>query len=66
MVNRRIDVLLDVLLKIKNDQYFQYELKYRLLQPNKIAFRIEAHKWGIKILPEKVNVSAKQLCTLCT
>ena len=33
-VNRRIDVLLDVLLKIEHDQYFQYELKYRLLQPN--------------------------------
>ena len=66
-VNRRIDVLLDILLKIEHDQYFQYELKYRLLQPNKVAFRIEdAHKRGVKISPEKVNVSTKQLATLCT
>ena len=66
-VNRWIDVLLDVLLKIEYDQYFQYELKYRLLQPNKVAFRIEdAHKRGVSISPEKVNVSTRQLVTLYT
>ena len=57
-VNRRIDVLLDVLLKIEHDQFFQYELKHRLLQPNKQTFKIEdAHKRGLKISPELVNVS---------
>ena len=66
-VNRRIDVLLDVLLKIEHDQYFQYELKYHLLQPNKVAFRIEdAHKRGVSISPEKVNVSTRELITLYT
>ena len=57
-VNRRIDVLLDVLLKIEHDQFFQFELKHRLLQPNKQTFKIEdAHMRGLKILTESVNVS---------
>ncbi|XP_065910037.1 uncharacterized protein [Dysidea avara] len=52
-VNRRIDVLLDVLLKIEHDQFFQYEMKHRLLYPNKQTIKIEdAHKRGIKISPE--------------
>ena len=57
-VNRRINVLLDVLLKIEHDQFFQYEMKHRLLQPNKQTIKIEdAHKRGIKISPESVNVT---------
>ena len=56
-VNRRIDVLLDLLLKVEHDSFFQYELKHRLLQPNKVTFRIEdAHKRGMSISPKKVNV----------
>ena len=56
-VNRRIDVLLDLLLKVEHDSFFQYELKHRLLQPNKVAFRVEdAHKRGMSISPKKVNV----------
>ena len=57
-VNRRIDVLLDLLLKIEHDSFFQYELKHRLLQPNKVAFRVDdAHRRGMSISPKKVNVS---------
>ena len=33
-VNRRIDVLLDLLLKVEHDSFFQYELKHRLLDCN--------------------------------
>jgi len=46
------------LLKVEHDSFFNYELKHRLLQPNKVTFRVEgAHKWGMSISPEKVNVS---------
>ena len=56
-VNRWIDVLLYLLLKIEHDSFFQYELKHQLLQPNKVTIRIEdAHKRGMSISPKKVNV----------
>ena len=60
-MNRRIDVLLDVLLKIEHDQFFHYKMnkmKHRLLQLNKqIINNEDAHKRGLTILPETVNVS---------
>jgi len=53
--NRRIDVFPDLLLKVEHDSFFNYDL---LLQPNKVTFRVEgAHKRGMSISPEKVNVS---------
>ena len=70
-VNRRIDVLLDVLLKIEHDQFFQYELKHRLLQPNKQTFKIEdAHMRGLKfhqnqLMLVHVYYMLKTMCYLC-
>lgn len=57
-VNRRIDVLLDLLLKVEHDSFFNYEVKHRLQQPNRAVFRVEdAHRRGMSISPEKINVS---------
>ena len=56
-VNRRVDVLLEVLLKIEHDQYFQYEMKNRLQQQNKIVKRDHCrHKRGMSIPCSKVEV----------
>ena len=56
-VNRRVDVLLEVLLKIEHDQYFQYEMKHRLQQQNKIVKRDHCrHKRGMSIPCSKVEV----------
>ena len=49
-------MLLDLLLKVEHDSFFNYELKHRLLQPNKVTFRVEGAR-GMSISPEKVNVS---------
>ena len=58
-------MLLDLLLKVEHDSFFQYELKHRLLQPNKAAFRIEdAHKRGMSISPKKVNIHKYEVHTL--
>ena len=40
-VNRRVDVLLEVLLKIEHDQYFQYEMKHRLQH----SFKYKTRQW---------------------
>ena len=56
-VNRRVDVLLEVLLKIEHDQYFQYEMKHRLQQQNKTVKRDHCrHKRGMSIPQHKVEV----------
>ena len=56
-VNRRVDVLLEVLLKIEHDQYFQYEMKHRLQQQNKTVKRDHCrHKRGMSIPCSKVEV----------
>jgi len=46
-------VLLDLLLKVEHDSFFDYELKHRLMQPNRAVVRIEdAHKRGMSISPD--------------
>ncbi len=58
-VNRRVDVLLEVLLKIEHDQYFQYELKHRLQQQNKTVIKEHSrHKRGISIPHHEVEVQS--------
>ena len=56
-VNRRVDVLLEVLLKVEHDQYFRYELKHRLQQQNKVVTRDHCrHKRGLSIARLNVEV----------
>ena len=56
-VNRRIDYLLDVLLRVENDYYFKYMEKDILHPINyKIAREEDRHTRGLKISASHVKV----------
>ena len=65
--NRRIDFLLDCLLRIEMDNYFKYMEKDVLLPINhKVTQEQERHKHGLDIPAKQVKVYKLWVYTECT
>ena len=56
-VNRRVDFLIDALLRIERDNFFAYMRRKQLFEINYQAIQeAERHTRGMKIPPERVQV----------
>ena len=56
-VNRRVDYLLDILLQIEKDQYFQYKFKQQMHPASKkVKIEYQRHAKGLEIPVARVEV----------
>lgn len=56
-INRRVDFLIDALLRIERDNFFAYMRRKQLFEINYQAIQeAERHTRGMKIPPERVQV----------
>lgn len=56
-VNRRVDFLIDALLRIERDNFFSYMRRKQLFEINyQVIQETERHNYGMKIPPARVQV----------